>query len=77
LTQNVTGVTVTIDHTTPNVNLALSRIPAEQSGSIIGTVTGEPGAIHEVQNPIAVAIIASATTFALVKSLKKRTKQSR
>jgi hypothetical protein len=77
LTQNITGVTVTVDHTTSNVNLALSRIPAEQSGSIIGTVTGEAGAIPEVQNPIAIAIITSAITFALVKSLKKKAKQSR
>ena len=76
LTQNTTGVTVTINHTTSNVNLALSRVPAEQSGSIIGTVTGEAGAIPEVQNPVAVAVIASATTFALAKSLKKKAKQS-
>jgi hypothetical protein len=77
LTQNVTGVTVTIDQTTSNVNLALSRIPAGQSGSIVGTVTGEAGAIPEISNPMAIVIITSAITLALARSLKKQTKQTR
>ncbi len=71
LSQNVTDVNVTINQVTSNVNLTLSKIPPEQSGSIAGIVTGEPGAIPEFQYPIAAVVIAAVTTLALVKSLKK------
>lgn len=51
-----TGVSVTVNQITPNVNFQMSKIPTAQSGTITGTVTGAPGAVPEFQMPIAVAL---------------------
>jgi hypothetical protein len=51
-----TGVSVTVNLTTSNVNLQISKIPPAQSGTITGTVTGAPNPIPEFQYPIAVAL---------------------
>ena len=67
----VTGVSVTVSQTTPNVNLQLSQIPPAQSGSIAGTVTGT-GAVPEFVAPgIVFATIAAATVALLI--IRKKT----
>jgi hypothetical protein len=73
--QSKTNVSVTVEQVTSNVNFQLSKIPAAQSGTITGTVTGAPGAIPEFQTPI--AVILSLTLVAVAAGrLLSRTKRS-
>jgi len=68
-----TGVSVTVNETTPNVNFQLNPIPAAQSGSISGTVTGAPNPITpEFAMPASLFLAMAAATMALV-FVKKRT----
>jgi hypothetical protein len=62
--QNITGVSVTVNLVTANVNFQLSKLPHEQSGTITGTVQGEANPIPELQYPIAVALIATLMAVA-------------
>lgn len=72
--QSKTDVSVTVEQVTSNVNFQLSKIPAGQSGTITGTVTGAPGAIPEFQTPI--AVILSLTLVAVAAGrLLSRTKR--
>jgi len=73
--QQQTGVSVTVNQVTSNVNFQLSKIPAEQSGTITGTVTGAPGAVPEFQTPIAVALSLTLVAVAAGRLLS-RTKRS-
>lgn len=62
--QNITGVSVTVDVVTANVNFQLSKLPHEQSGTITGTVQGEANPIPELQYPIIVALMATLMAVA-------------
>jgi uncharacterized membrane protein len=73
--QQQTGVSVTVNQITSNVNFQLSKIPAGQSGTITGTVTGAPGAVPEFQTPIAVALSLTLVAVAAGRLLS-RTKRS-
>jgi hypothetical protein len=67
-----TGISVTVSQTTPGVNFVLNPIPAAQSGSISGTVTGAAGAIPEFGTPVLLFLTMATATIALV-FVKKRT----
>jgi hypothetical protein len=77
LSKNVTGVSVTVGEVTPNVNLQLSRIPAEQSGSISGTVQGDENPIPEFQHPIVILLIITIVAVALAKQFSIKAKRDR
>jgi hypothetical protein len=66
----ITGVSVTVNQTTPNVNLQLS--PSTTSGSISGTVTGASGAVPEFATTTLLFLTMATTAIALV-FVKKRT----
>jgi hypothetical protein len=68
---NLTMVSVTVNQTTPNVNLQLTKIPAAQSGSISGTVTGDANPIPEFEYPIAIMMIITLTGVAAKLSTRK------
>ncbi|HML03718.1 MAG TPA: carboxypeptidase-like regulatory domain-containing protein [Candidatus Bathyarchaeia archaeon] len=68
----ITGVSVTVNQTTSNVNFQLTPIPPAQSGSISGTVTGSPNAVPEFATPALLFLTMAAATVALV-FVKKRT----
>ena len=73
-----TGVSVTVNNVTPNINFQLSKLPTAQSGTITGTVTGAPNAIPEFQYPVAVALsvtlvaVAAARLFLRTKRFQER-----
>lgn len=73
-----TGVSVTVNNVTPNINFQLSKLPPAQSGTITGTVTGAPNAIPEFQYPVAVALsvtlvaVAAARLFLRTKRFQER-----
>ncbi len=73
-----TGVSVTVNNVTPNINFQISKLPPAQSGTITGTVTGAPNAIPEFQYPIAVALsvtlvaVAAARLFLRTKRFQGR-----
>jgi hypothetical protein len=50
--QMAVGIYVTVKQTTTNVNLPMGKIPASQSGTITGSVTGAPNPIPEFQYPL-------------------------
>lgn len=68
------GISVTVDVVTSNVNLPMSKIPASQSGTITGTVTGAPNPIPEFEYPMAVALSLTLVA-AVVGKLFLRTKR--
>lgn len=72
--QHITGVSVTVYQTTSNVNFELSKIPAEQSGIISGTVSGEANPIPEFQYPLVALMIATLVTVVLLKLFRARPK---
>ena len=72
--QNVTGVNVVVSQTTQNVNLQLTQIPAAQSGSISGTVSGDTNPIPEFEYPIAIMMIITLVAVAVAKTSKRKTK---
>ena len=65
--KNVSGVSVTVDQVTPNINFQLSRIPPEQSGRISGTVQGDENPIPEFPNPIAIFLVVTLVAVVLAK----------
>jgi protocatechuate 3,4-dioxygenase beta subunit len=71
----ITGVSVTVNNTTPNINLELNPIPAAQSGGISGTVTGAAGAVPEFATPALLFTTTAAATIALA-FIKKRTRKT-
>jgi hypothetical protein len=77
LPQNITGVSVTEGLITPNINFQLSKIPPEQSGTISGTVLGDPNPIPELQYPVAALLIATAAAVSLTRLFTAKTKRAR
>jgi hypothetical protein len=77
LPQNITGVGVTEGLITPNINFQLSKIPPGQSGTISGTVTGDPNPIPELQYPIAALLIATATAISLTRLFNTKTRRAK
>jgi hypothetical protein len=77
--KTTTGVSVTVNLVTSNVNFQMSKIPPAQSGTITGTVTGAPNPIPEFQYPIAVALSLTLVAAAAGKLLlrTKRLKNAR
>lgn len=73
---NTTGVSVTVNQITPNINFQLPKIPPAQSGTISGTVQGNENPIPEFTNPIFVLIILAATTVLFIKKLKIKTSRT-
>jgi hypothetical protein len=67
--KTTTGVSVTVNLVTSNVNFQMSKIPPAQSGTITGTVTGAPNPIPEFQYPIAVALSLTLVAVAAGKLL--------
>jgi hypothetical protein len=70
----ITGVNVIVNQTTPNVNIQLTKIPSEQSGSIEGDITGDSNPVPEFASPALLFLTTVAATIALV-FVKKRTIQ--
>jgi Carboxypeptidase regulatory-like domain len=71
---NVTMVSVTVNQTTSNVNLRLTKIPPAPSGSISGTVTGDVTPINELEYPIAVMVIITLAGVAAAKLSTRKIK---
>ncbi len=71
LSQDVTGVSVTIGEVTPNIDFELAKIPPEQSGIISGTVIGDVDPIPEFQPAIILPLIMIITMLAVVLAKKK------
>lgn len=63
----ITGVSVTVNQETSNINFQLSRIPPAQSGRITGTVQGDANPIPEFQNPIVMLLFAVSVVVILTK----------
>jgi hypothetical protein len=77
--QSMAGVVVTEGLATPNMDFQLSKIPPEQSGTISGTVTGDPNPIPELQHPMIAFLIFTAMAVSLTKLFNakaRRNKQS-
>lgn len=70
--QNFSGVIVTIQQTTSNVNFQLQQIPTSQSGSISGTVNGDANAIPEFPYPVALMLFVTLASVAIVRSYKTK-----
>jgi protocatechuate 3,4-dioxygenase beta subunit len=64
--QSKSGVSVTVNLVTSGINFELNRLPAEQSGTITGSVTGAPNPIPEFQYPVVMAL--SLTLIAVAAS---------
>jgi hypothetical protein len=75
--QSKTGVSVSINQVTANVNFQLTPLPAQQSGTITGTVTGAANPIPEISTPMlavmSIAIASVAVTRLVHKRLSKKT----
>jgi hypothetical protein len=71
---NLTMVNVHVNQTTSNVNLQLTKIPAAQSGSISGTVTGDANPIPEFEYPIAIMMIITLAGVAVTKLSTRKIK---
>jgi hypothetical protein len=71
---NLTMVSVTVNQTTPNIDLQLTKIPTAQSGSISGTVTGDANPIPELEYPIAIMMIITLAGVAVAKLSTRKIK---
>jgi hypothetical protein len=71
---NLTMVSVTVNQTTSNVNLQLTKIPTAQSGSISGTVTGDANPIPEFEYPIAIMMVITLAGVAVAKLATRKIK---
>jgi hypothetical protein len=71
---NRTMISVTVNQTTPNIDLQLTKIPAAQSGSISGTVTGDANPIPEFEYPIAIMMIITLAGVAVAKLSARKIK---
>lgn len=72
--EHIINVEVTVNQVTSNINFQLSKIPAEQSGIISGTVSGEANPIPEFPYPFAALMIATLVTVVLLKLFRARPK---
>lgn len=75
--KSASGVSVTVDQVTSNINFQLSPIAGAQSGRISGTVQGDPNPIPEFQNPIAILLIATSVTIVLVRLFNVKARRVR
>jgi hypothetical protein len=75
--QNITGVQVTENQVTPNINFQLSPIPTSQSGKISGTVQGEANPIPELPYPIVIMFAITLITAVIAREFNGRTKRQR
>jgi hypothetical protein len=71
-----TLVSVTVGQTTPNINIHMTAQPAQNFGTITGTVTGAPGAIPEFQYPL-MAMLSLTLVAAVAGKLMLKTKRSK
>jgi len=69
-----TLVTVTVDQTTPNINIQMTAQPAQNFGTITGTVTGAPNPIPEFQYPL-MAMLSLTLVAAVAGKLMLKTKR--
>ncbi|MGD0978015.1 MAG: carboxypeptidase-like regulatory domain-containing protein [Candidatus Bathyarchaeia archaeon] len=72
-----TLVTVTVDQTTPNINIQMTAQPAQTFGTITGTVTGAPNpitTIPEFQYPL-MAMLSLTLVAAVAGKLMLKTKR--
>ena len=66
-------VSVTVDQTTPNINIQMTAKPAQTFGTITGTVTGAPNPIPEFQYPL-MAMLSLTLVAAAAGKLMLKTK---
>jgi hypothetical protein len=69
-----TLVPVTVGQTTSNINIQMTAQPAQNFGTITGTVTGAPNAIPEFQYPM-MAMLSLTLVAAVVGRLMLKTKR--
>jgi hypothetical protein len=69
-----TLVSVTVGHTTPNINIQMTAQPAQNFGTITGTVTGAPNPIPEFQYPL-MAMLSLTLVAAIAGKLMLKTKR--
>jgi hypothetical protein len=74
-TQQITGVSVTVDQVTSGINFQLSRIPPAQSGRISGAIEGDANPIPEFQYSIAILLIMTLVATVLLKLFDAKTKR--
>jgi hypothetical protein len=72
--EQITGVSVTINQVTSNINFQLTQIPPAQSGRITGTIQGDLNAIPEFPNTITILLAIIPPTVLTMKLLKTKTK---
>ncbi|MEM0118588.1 MAG: carboxypeptidase-like regulatory domain-containing protein [Conexivisphaerales archaeon] len=58
---SITGVSVTVSQTTSNVNFQLQPVPPAQSGTVSGTVTGEPSPVPEFPGGVTLPMMIAVT----------------
>lgn len=75
LPKSVSGVSVTVDQVTSNINFQLSIIPPEQSGRISGTVQGDENPIPEFQHPVVVLLAGTLAAVVLAKLFNTKTRR--
>jgi len=73
---NTTGVSVTVNQITSNINFQLPKIPPAQSGTISGTVQGDENPIPEFASPIVILIILTVTVVLFARRLKVKTNRT-
>jgi hypothetical protein len=56
-----TGVSVTVGQTTSNVNFQLQPVPPAQSGTVTGTITGEPNPVPEFPGGMTIPLLVAVT----------------
>jgi hypothetical protein len=76
-TANQTGISVQINQVTSNVNFALQLIPASQSGTISGSVSGDINPIPEFEYPIAAMFIITLVAAIILKASSRKTRYAR
>jgi hypothetical protein len=69
-----TLVSVTVGQTTANINIQMAAQPAQNFGTITGTVTGAPNAIPEFQYPL-MAMLSLTLVAAVAGKLMLKTKR--
>lgn len=68
--EQITGVSVTVDQVTSDIDFQLSKIPLGQSGRISGTVQGDVNPIPEFQYPTAILLFVTIIAIIFAKSFK-------
>lgn len=70
-----TLVSVTVNQTTPSINIQMTPVPAETYGTITGTVTGAPNPIPEFQYYPMIAMLSLTLVAAVAGRLMLKTKR--